>query len=45
MRTTDLDVESSVVVIVDIVSLKSASDEAAGWKVDILDLEPLFYSQ
>ena len=25
------------------VSLKFASDEAAGWKVDIL--EPLFYSQ
>ena len=31
------------VAIVDIVSLKFASDEAAGWKVDIL--EPLFYSQ
>ena len=44
MRTADiLDEESSVVEIVDIVSLKSASDEAAGWKVDIL--EPLFSSQ
>ena len=29
--------------IVDIVSLNFASDEAAGWKFDIL--EPLFYSQ
>ena len=35
--------ESRVVEIVDIVSLKFASNEAAGWKVDIL--EPLFYSQ
>ena len=43
MRTADVDEESSVVLIVDIVLLKSASDEAAGWKVDIL--EPLFYSQ
>ena len=32
-----------VVEIVDNVSLKFASNEAAGWKVDIL--EPLFYSQ
>ena len=32
--------KSRVVGIVDIVSLKSASDEATGWKVDIL--EPLF---
>ena len=39
-----LDKESSRVLdIVDIVSLKFDNDEAAGWKVDIL--EPLFYSQ
>ena len=35
--------ESQVVEVVNIVSLKFASDEATGWKVDIL--EPLFYSQ
>ena len=35
--------KSRVVEIVDIVSLKFTSDEAAGWKVDIL--EPLFYRQ
>ena len=34
--------KSQIVEIVDNVSLKFASDEAAGWKVDIL--EPLFYS-
>ena len=34
--------EELLVEIVDIVSLKFAGDEAAGWKVDIL--EPLFYS-
>ena len=32
--------KSRVVEIVDVVSLNFASDEAAGWKVDIL--EPLF---
>ena len=36
-------VRGQVVEIVDIVSSKFASDEAAGWKVDVL--EPLFYSQ
>ena len=35
--------KSRVIEIVDVASLKFASDEAAGWKVDIL--EPLFYSQ
>ena len=35
--------KSQIVEIVDIVSLKFDSDEAAGWKADIL--EPLFYSQ
>ena len=35
--------KSQVVDIVDIVSLKFASDEAAGWKVELL--EPLFYHQ
>ena len=35
--------KSQVVEIVHIVSLKFTSDEAAGWKVDIL--EPLFYSK
>ena len=35
--------KSRVVEIVDIVALKFASDEAARWKVGIL--EPLFYSQ
>ena len=35
--------KSRIVEIVDNVSLKFASDEAAGWKVDIL--EPRFYSQ
>ena len=35
--------KSRVIEIVNIVSLKFASDEAAGCKVDIL--EPLFYSQ
>ena len=39
MRTADVDESSRS----DIVSLEFASDEAAGWKVDIL--EPLFYSQ
>ena len=34
--------EELLVEIVDIVLLQFASDEAAGWKVDIL--EPLFYS-
>ena len=35
--------EQLLVEIVNIVSLKFASDEAAEWTVDIL--EPLFYSQ
>ena len=35
--------KSQVIEIVDIVLLKFASNEAAGWKVDIL--EPLFYGQ
>ena len=35
--------KSQVVDIVDIVSLKFASDEAAGWKVE--HMEPLFYHQ
>ena len=39
MGTGDLEESSRI----DIVSLKFASDEAAGWKFDIL--EPLFYSQ
>ena len=38
-----MQMKSRIVEIVDNVSLKFASDEAAGWKVDIL--EPLFYSQ
>ena len=42
MRTANVD-EESIVEIVNILSLQFASDEAAGWKVDIL--EPLFYSQ
>ena len=35
MRAADVDEESSR-EIVDIVSLKFASDEAAGWKVNIV---------
>ena len=37
------DDEDQVVEIVDLVSFKFASDEAAGWKVDIMD--SLFYIQ
>ena len=35
--------KNRIVEIVDNVSLKVTSDEAVGWKVDIL--EPLFYSK
>ena len=42
LRTTDIWMKSWVEEIADIVSLKFASDEATGWKVDIL--EPLLYS-